>query len=93
MHDAALSADLIPHRLSFVKGLRAARRTARTQPGLSPQTIKTAHQQAIAEILAQPLPQRRTRRTALSHNARSQGLIQRVQVVPLLAILAVVAYG
>jgi hypothetical protein len=36
MHDAALSAELIPHRLSFVKGLRAARRTARTQPGLSP---------------------------------------------------------
>lgn len=36
MHDAALTADLIPHRLSFIRGLRAARRTARTQPGFSP---------------------------------------------------------
>jgi hypothetical protein len=36
MHDAALEADLIPHRLSFIRGLRAARRAARTQPGFSP---------------------------------------------------------
>jgi hypothetical protein len=36
MHDAALRADLIPHRLSFIRGLRAARRAARTQPGFSP---------------------------------------------------------
>jgi len=36
MHDAALQADLIPHRLSFIASLRAARRTARTQPGFSP---------------------------------------------------------
>ncbi len=36
MHDAALQADLIPHRLSFVRSLRAARRSTRTQPGLSP---------------------------------------------------------
>jgi Insertion element 4 transposase N-terminal/Transposase DDE domain len=36
MHDAALKADLIPHRLSFIRGLRAARRAARTQPGFSP---------------------------------------------------------
>ncbi len=36
MHDAALQADLVPHRLSFIRSLRAARRTARTQPGFSP---------------------------------------------------------
>jgi len=36
MHDAALSADLDPDRLSFTRGLRAARRSARTQPGFSP---------------------------------------------------------
>lgn len=36
MHDAALTADLVPHRLSFIRGLRAARRAARTQPGFSP---------------------------------------------------------
>jgi len=36
MHDAALHADLVPHRLSFIRSLRAARRTARAQPGLSP---------------------------------------------------------
>jgi Insertion element 4 transposase N-terminal/Transposase DDE domain len=36
MHDAALRADLVPHRLSFVRSLRAARRTARNQPGFSP---------------------------------------------------------
>ena len=36
MHDAALQADLVPHRLSFVRSLRAARRSTRTQPGLFP---------------------------------------------------------
>jgi hypothetical protein len=36
MHDAALQADLVPHRLSFIHGLRAARRSTRTQPGFSP---------------------------------------------------------
>lgn len=36
MHDAALQADLVPYRLSFIRGLRAARRAARTQPGFSP---------------------------------------------------------
>jgi hypothetical protein len=36
MHDAALKADLDPDRLSFTRSLRAARRTARTQPGFSP---------------------------------------------------------
>jgi hypothetical protein len=36
MHDAALSADLVPHRLSFIRSLRAARRSTRTQPGFSP---------------------------------------------------------
>lgn len=36
MHDAAFAAELIPHRLSFIRGLRAARRSTRTQPGLSP---------------------------------------------------------
>ena len=36
MHDAALQAELVPHRLSFIRSLRAARRTARTQPGFSP---------------------------------------------------------
>jgi hypothetical protein len=36
MHDAALHADLVPHRLSFIRGLRAARRSTRTQPGFSP---------------------------------------------------------
>jgi hypothetical protein len=36
MHDAALQADLVAHRLSFIRSLRAARRSTRTQPGLSP---------------------------------------------------------
>jgi hypothetical protein len=36
MHDAALQADLIPHRLSFIRSLRATRRSTRTQPGLFP---------------------------------------------------------
>ncbi len=36
MHDAALDAGLIPHRLSFIRSLRAARRSTRAQPGLSP---------------------------------------------------------
>jgi hypothetical protein len=36
MHEAALQADLIPHRLSFIRGLRAARRSTRAKPGLSP---------------------------------------------------------
>jgi hypothetical protein len=36
MHDAALHADLVPHRLSYIRGLRATRRSTRTQPGFSP---------------------------------------------------------
>ena len=36
MHDAALRADLVPHRLSFIRSLRATRRSTRTQPGFSP---------------------------------------------------------
>jgi hypothetical protein len=36
MHDAALTADLDPDRLSFIASLRAARRSARTRPGFSP---------------------------------------------------------
>jgi Insertion element 4 transposase N-terminal/Transposase DDE domain len=36
MHDAALKADLVPHRLSFIRSRDAARRATRTQPGLSP---------------------------------------------------------
>jgi len=36
MHDAALHANLDPDRLSFISSLRAARRSARTQPGFSP---------------------------------------------------------
>lgn len=36
MHDAALQGDLDPDRLSFTTSLRAARRTARTQPGFFP---------------------------------------------------------
>jgi hypothetical protein len=36
MHEAALHGDLDPDRLSFTRSLRAARRSARTQPGFSP---------------------------------------------------------
>jgi hypothetical protein len=36
MHEAALQADLVPHRLSFIRSLRAARRSTRTQPRFSP---------------------------------------------------------
>ena len=36
MHDAAPTGDLDPDRLSFTRSLRAARRSARTQPGFSP---------------------------------------------------------
>lgn len=37
MHDAALAADLDPDRLSFLRSLRATRRSARTGTGFSPQ--------------------------------------------------------
>ena len=37
MHDAALSADLDPDRISFLRSLRAARRSARASTGFSPQ--------------------------------------------------------
>ncbi len=36
MHDAALRADLDPDRVSFTRGLRAARRSTRSHPGFSP---------------------------------------------------------
>lgn len=36
MHDAALKANLDPDRLSFTRGLRAARRSTRSHPGFSP---------------------------------------------------------
>jgi hypothetical protein len=36
MHDAALEAELDPDRLSFLTGLRAARRSTRSHPGFSP---------------------------------------------------------
>ncbi len=36
MHDAALRADLDPDRLSFIRSLRAARRSTRTHPGFFP---------------------------------------------------------
>jgi Insertion element 4 transposase N-terminal/Transposase DDE domain len=36
MHDAALNGHIDPDRLSFTASLRAARRSARTQPGFSP---------------------------------------------------------
>jgi hypothetical protein len=36
MHDAALTADLDPDRLSFTRSLRAARRSTRAHPGFSP---------------------------------------------------------
>jgi hypothetical protein len=40
MHDAALTADIDPDRLSFISGLRAARRSTRTEPGFSPQSTR-----------------------------------------------------
>jgi DDE family transposase len=46
MHDAALRADLDPDRLSFIASLRAARRTARTQPGFPPPTRSIARTSA-----------------------------------------------
>jgi hypothetical protein len=36
MHDAALQADVDPDRLSFTRTLRAARRSTRSHPGVSP---------------------------------------------------------
>jgi hypothetical protein len=36
MHDAALTADLDPDRLSFTRSLRASRRSTRSHPGFSP---------------------------------------------------------
>ena len=41
MHDAALRADLDPDRLSFTRGLRAARRSTRSHPGFSPPQPRT----------------------------------------------------
>jgi hypothetical protein len=61
MHDAALKGDLDPDRLSFTRRLRAARRSTRTQPGFSPLTLATGHEQALTEILAQRLGPRRLR--------------------------------
>jgi hypothetical protein len=61
MHDAALKADLEPDRLSFTRSLRAARRSTRTHPGVCPHGLRVAHKQAITEILAEPLPERRQR--------------------------------
>ena len=66
MHDAALQADLVPHRLSFIRSLRATRRTARTQPGLSPPRRSL------------PRISRRSTRSSLTHsptaaNARTPG--------------------
>jgi Transposase DDE domain/Insertion element 4 transposase N-terminal len=40
MHDAALRADMVPHRLSFIASLRAARRSTRTTAGFSPRSPK-----------------------------------------------------
>ena len=37
MHDAALTADLDPDRISFLRSLRAARQSARASTGFSPQ--------------------------------------------------------
>lgn len=42
----------------------------RTQPGFSPSGLHAAHQQAIAETLAQPLPPRRLRTNPASSNTR-----------------------
>ena len=62
MHDAALQADLDPDRLSFTRSLRAARRSTRSHPGFSPpHSLAAAHEQAISEIIAEPLRQRRPR--------------------------------
>jgi Insertion element 4 transposase N-terminal/Transposase DDE domain len=40
MHDAALKANLDPDRLSFTRGLRAARRSTRSHPGFSPPHVR-----------------------------------------------------
>lgn len=40
MHEAALQADLDPDRLSFQRSLRATRRSARQQAGLSPHNLE-----------------------------------------------------
>ncbi len=53
MHDAALSADLDPDRLSFIRSLRASRRSARTQSGFSP---PNDHQRASASARRDPRP-------------------------------------
>jgi len=37
MHNAALAADLDPDRISFLRSLRAARRSARASTGFPPQ--------------------------------------------------------
>lgn len=70
MHDAALRTDLDPDRLSFIRGLRAARRSTRAHPGFPPHGLRAAHEQAIAEILAEPLPDRRPRANRASSSAR-----------------------
>jgi hypothetical protein len=61
MHDAALKADLDPDRLSFTRGLRAAAAAPAPTRDFPPSSLARAHEQATAEILAEPLPERRLR--------------------------------
>jgi len=61
MHEAALSAQLDPDRLSFTRSLRVARGTTGSHPVVRRATLDDAARKAIAEILAGPLPPRRRR--------------------------------
>ena len=64
MHTAADHHDVDPDRISFTRSLHAARRSARTQTGLSSTAIRRALHTAVAEIGAGLLPHRRLRAAA-----------------------------
>jgi hypothetical protein len=61
MHSAATDYGHDPDRLSFIRSLRAARRTTASHPGFSPEAIADAETSVTAEILRELLPLRRPR--------------------------------
>jgi len=70
MHSAATDYGHDPDRLSFIRSLRAARRTTASHPGFSPEAITNAQTCVTAEILYELLPARRPAPILASSNAK-----------------------
>ena len=64
MSTAADDRDLDPDRISFTRGLRAARRSTRAGLGTSMTTLTAALTDTLTEILHELLPARRLRSAA-----------------------------